>query len=363
MSAFFALITSAGGLALGGLAIGLAFGAVVYRTNFCVMGALSDVVNLGDRRRLGAWLLAAATAIFAVEALRLAGVVSIERSMYLAPRLNWLGHIVGGLIFGFGMVLSGGCPTRNVVRAGAGDLRSLVVLMVVGIAGFVTIGGVLAPLRDGLEQWTAVDLRRWGLGTQGLDTLMAQSGLLSRPAATTVMAAVLGGVASILALQDRRLRGSVLHISSGVAVGALVACGWVLTGLAYDEFAAMPTAPGSLTFIRPLGDTLDWVQRFTAVPMPGFGVASVIGTLLGAFGAATWMGRFRVMGFADVGDMKRNLAGGVLMGVGGAMALGCTIGQGVTGVSTLAVGSLLTTAALVVGGLRGLRYLEQIAAG
>lgn len=350
-----------GGLALGGLLIGLVFGAVVYRTNFCVMGALSDVVNLGDRRRLGAWLLAVATAIFAVEALRRAGVVPIERAMYLTPRLNWFGHIFGGLIFGFGMVLSGGCPTRNLVRVGAGDLRSLVVLMVIAIAGFATIGGILAPVRDALEQWTVLDLKRLGLETQGLGEVVARSGVMTGSAATTLAALVLGGLALVWALLDRGFRGSAVHIFSGLGVGVLVGCGWALTGFAYDEFAATPTVPVSLTFIRPLGDTLDWLQRFTAAPMPGFGIACVVGTLLGAFGAALWMGRFRVLGFADVGDLRRNLVGAALMGVGGAMALGCTIGQGVTGVSTLAVGSLLTTAALVVGGLRGLRYLERIA--
>ena len=110
----------------------------------------------------------------------------------------------------------------------------------------------------------------------------------------------------------------------------------------------------------PLGETLDWVQRFTAAPLPGFGIACVLGTLLGAHLAARWKGRVRLLGFVDVGDLKRNLAGATLMGIGGAMALGCTIGQGITGVSTLAIGSLLTTAAIVVGGLQGLKYLERI---
>ncbi len=350
-----------GGLALGGLLIGLVFGWVVYRTNFCVMGALSDVVNLGDRRRLGAWLLAIATAIFAVEFLRRTGIAPVEKAMYLTPRLNWFGHIAGGLIFGFGMVLSGGCPTRNLVRVGAGDLRALVVLLVIAVAGFVTMGGILAPLRDALEQWTALDLKRWGLATQGLGELVGRAGVMPSALAPTVLAMLLGGLALVWALLDRGFRSSPMHIISGLLIGALVACGWAWTGLAYDEFATAPSTPVSLTFIRPLGETLDWLQRFTAAPVPGFGIACVVGTLLGAFGASLWMGRFRVLGFADLGDLKRNLAGAALMGVGGAMALGCTIGQGITGVSTLAVGSLLTTAALVIGGLRGLLYLERIA--
>ncbi len=361
MTAFATLFSSPAGVSLGGFLIGCAFGALVYRTNFCIMGALSDIVNLGDRRRLSAWLLAIATAIVLVEMLRRAGVVPVERSMYLSPRLNWLGHILGGLIFGFGMVLSGGCPTRNLVRFGAGDLRALVVLIVIGIAGFVTIGGVIAPLRDGLEQWTLIDLKRWELQTQGLGEMLSRLANLPSATATTALALISGPAALVWALRDDGFRRSSSHILSGVGVGALVACGWALTGVAYDEFAATPLAPVSLTLIRPLGDTLDWLQRFTAAPLPGFGVASVLGTLAGATGMALRMGRFRVLGFADVGDLKRNLGGAALMGIGGAMALGCTIGQSVTGISTLAAGSVLTTAALVAGGLQGLKYMQRLA--
>jgi uncharacterized protein len=361
VTAIATLFLSPAGVALGGFLIGSAFGAIVYRTNFCIMGALSDIVNLGDRRRLSAWLLAIATAIVLVEILRRAGAVPVERSMYLTPRLNWLGHILGGLIFGFGMVLTGGCPTRNLVRFGAGDLRALVVLIVIGIAGFMTMGGLFAPLRDAIEQLTSVDLKRWGFQTQGLAELLARAISFPTTTATTVCALIVAVVAVLWAFLDDGFRRSSSHVLSGLTVGALVAFGWALTGFAYDEFAPTPQAPVSLTFIRPLGDTLDWLQRFTAAPLPGFGVASVLGTLVGATLAALAMGRFRVLGFADVGDLKRNLVGAVLMGIGGAMALGCTIGQGVTGISTLALGSLLTTAALVVGGFQGLKYLERLA--
>jgi uncharacterized protein len=147
-------------LAIGGLMIGLVFGWTVYKTNFCIMGSLSDIHNLQDWRRLRAWVLAAAVAMLAAQLLRSFGVVPLERSMYLAPSLNWFGHAFGGAIFGFGMVLCGGCPTRNLVRFGAGDLRAMVVLLVIAIAGFVTIGGLLGPVRDALEQLTAINLRR-----------------------------------------------------------------------------------------------------------------------------------------------------------------------------------------------------------
>jgi uncharacterized membrane protein YedE/YeeE len=346
-------------LALGGFLIGILFGWVVYRTNYCAMGSLSDIHNFGDWRRFRAWILAAATALVGATLLEAAGVVDLARSMYLAPTLNWLGHIAGGLLFGIGMVLAGGCPSRNLARAGGGDLRALMTLIVLGLVAFMTIAGVLAPARAALEGATSVAFAR--APTQGLGDLLSAYAGMERGWGKAVAAALAAAAALGYVLADAKFRNSPLHVLSGVAVGLTVVAGWALTGLAYDDMATRPTAPISLTYIRPLGDTLQWLALYTATPMPGFGVASVLGALLGAFGAALTMGRFRLATFADTGDTLRNLAGAALMGVGGVMALGCTVGQAVTGVSTLALGSFLTFAAMVAGGFLGLRLLERVA--
>ena len=344
-------------LALGGLLIGFAFGAVVYRTNYCAMGSLSDIHNFGDYRRFRAWLLAAATALVGATVLDAAGVVDLARSMYLAPSFNWVGHIVGGLIFGIGMVLAGGCPSRNLARAGGGDLRALMTLVVLGLVAFMTIAGVLAPARVVIERATSVALA--GAPTQSLGDLLSAHTGVARGWAKAVVAALIAAAALAYCFADAKFRASPLHILSGVAVGLTVVAGWSLTGLAYDEMAARPTPPISLTYIRPVGDTLQWLALYTATPMPGFGVASVLGALLGAFAAALAMGRFRLATFADTDDTLRNLLGAALMGVGGVMALGCTVGQSVTGVSTLALGSFVTFATIVAGGFIGLRLLER----
>ena len=346
-------------LAFGGLLIGLLFGWTVYRTNFCVMGALSDIHNLGDWRRLRAWVLAVAVAMVAAQALRAFGVVPLERAMYLTPTLNWLGHALGGAIFGFGMVLAGGCPTRNLVRFGSGDLRSMVVLLVVAIAGFATLGGIIAPVRDVMEQSTTLNLRRAGLSSQSLGSIVSLSGVSDAARLDLGLACAVGALALFYVFRDRGFAASRQHIISGIAVGLLVASAWALTGLTYDELATQPLPPVSLTFIRPLGDALEWLQRFTAIPWPTFGVASVAGVALGAWASALRRGRFRVLGFANTNDLKTNLSGAVLMGVGGALALGCTVGQGIAGLSTLALGAIITTAAIVWGGFQGLKYLER----
>ena len=151
-----------------------------------------------------------------------------------------------------------------------------------------------------------------------------------------------------------------VHVLSGLAVGLIVVAGWALTGLAFDEMATRPTPPISLTYVRPTGDALQWLTLYTAAPVPGFGTASVFGALIGACSASLSMGRFRVSTFSDTGDTLRNMLGAALMGIGGVMALGCTVGQSITGVSTLALGSFLTFASIVAGGLFGLRVLERV---
>jgi uncharacterized membrane protein YedE/YeeE len=343
-------------LAAGGLGIGFVFGAIVFKTNYCAMGSLSDIHNFADYRRFRAWLLAAATALLGAQLLGVAGIVALERSMYLAPTFNWLGHGLGGVLFGVGMVFAGGCPSRNLARAGGGDLRALTTLLVLGVAAYMTIGGLLGPVRALLERTTAVALP---LPDQSLGRLLAAATGWAPSAANLCAAAAVGGLGLVYCASDRRFRASWTHIWSGLAVGACVVAGWMLTGLAFDEFAARPIAPLSLTYVRPAGDSLDWLQRFTAAPVPSFGVSSVFGAILGAFAAAWRMGRFRLIGFSDTGDMLRNFAGAALMGIGGVLALGCTVGQAITGVSTLALGSILTFAAIVVGGFWGLRLMER----
>jgi uncharacterized protein len=344
-------------LALGGFLIGLALGAIVFASNFCAMGSISDMVSMGDYRRFRSWLLAGATAIIGTQWLAHAGVVDLGRSMYLAPSLNWLGNLTGGALFGFGMVLGGGCATRNLARVGGGDVRALITLIVLGIAAYVAMTGILGPLRVWLETATAVPLSS---PTQSLPDL---AGLLikGRPGAARLMltALVVGAIVAYC-FADVRFRVAYRHILSGVGVGLCIVAGWALTGLVFDELADKPVAPVSLTFVRPTGDTLEWLQRATALGLPGFGVASVFGTIGGAFLVALATGQFRVTTFADRGDTLRNLGGACLMGIGGIMALGCTIGQGITGLSTLSAGAFLTFAGLVGGGVAGIRALEAL---
>lgn len=344
---------------LGGLIIGFVFGFIVYRTNFCTMGSISDFMTFGDYRRFRSWILAGATAIVGTQLLVYYGVVPVSKSMYISASLGWLGHIIGGLLFGFGMVFAGGCASKNLVRVGGGDLRALVTLIIMGITAYMTIGGLFAPIRAEMVSATSIPMSSLG-ASQGLGDIAARATEMTSSTAGLIVGLVIAVLMGIYCFGDSSFRLSPVHIVAGVGIGLCVVAGWAVTGLAFDEFADVPIAPISLTYVRPSGDTLEWLQRYTALGLPGFGVASVFGALAGSFAAALSMGRFKVTTYSDANDTVRNMFGAILMGIGGVTALGCTIGQAITGISTLAIGSFITFAAIVAGGMLGMKAFERL---
>ncbi len=344
----------------GGLLIGIAFGFIVYRTNFCTMGSISDILSFGNYSRFRAWLLAAAVAILGVSGLQSLGIMNAADSMYLTPNFGWLANIVGGLMFGFGMVFSGGCISRNLVRAGAGDLRSVVVLLITGIFGYMTIGGLLGPLRVSLFGPGTADLTTLGLETQSAGEMLALLTGMGASGANTLVLTVIVAAILIYCFKDAQFRTSTPNLIAGVGIGLCVVAGWMLTGLAQDEFSEEVVLI-SLTYVRPVGDSMDYLMRFTALGAPGFGVVTTIGALLGGFVGALSMGRLHMTTFADSGDSVRNMFGAALMGIGGVLALGCTVGQALTGFSTLAMGSMITFIFIVLGGIVGMKAMERLA--
>ncbi len=343
-------------VALWAFAAGIAFGAIAQRTNFCTMGALSDILFLENYNRMRAWLLAMAVAIAGSQLLHAAGLVDLGKSIYLAPSLGWLGAVAGGLLFGFGMTIAGGCGSRTLVRLGAGNLKSLVVFLVLAIFAYMTLRGLTGALRVATIETAAIDLKRMGLATQGLPEIAAKSGL-PESTARAALAALAVACLGWFCFKDAGFRASRRDVAAGIGIGLLVVAGWAITGLIGDDDFD-PTPLASFTFVAPIGDTLIYAMTWTGTKI-GFGVAGVLGVVCGAFGAAKASGEFRVESFTDKGDLLRHLSGAALMGAGGVTALGCTIGQGITGVSTLAAGSVIAVLAILAGGVLGLRYLEE----
>jgi len=337
---------------LAGLLLGAAFGAAVQRSNFCTMGAISDMVLMGDTNRLRSWVLAIAVAMLGSQLLQLAGLIDLKAAIYTTPSLGWLGSAIGGLLFGFGMVQAGGCGSRTLVRFGAGNLKSLLVILMIGIAGYATLRGIVGPARLWLESWSVIDLKSRGFASQALPDLLGGGIAIRWTLALALPAMLLAWV-----FRDARFRRQPLLIMAGLVIGLVIVGGWAVTGiLGADEFEPTPLA--SMTFVAPIGYALQYLMTFTGASLD-FGVSTVAGVILGAFVMARADRSFRVESFANAQDVVAHIVGGILMGIGGVAALGCTVGQGLTGVSTLALGSFVALAGIVIGGILGVRYLEE----
>ncbi len=337
-------------------AVGAVFGWAARTSEFCTMGALSDMVFMGDRRRMRAWVLAMAVALLGSQALQAAGLVDLRKSIYLGGTIPWAGAVLGGLMFGYGMTLAGGCGSKTLVRLGGGNLKSLVVMLVVGLFATMTLKGLLAMERIAIEQATGLSPARLGAADQSLPALLAGMGLpaaVSRPLTVAVLAAG----ALVWCLRDAGFRAARGTVAGGLTIGLTIPAGWAITGiLGADDFDPAPLA--SFSFIAPMGDGLIYLMTYTGSTIT-FGIAAVGGVIAGSFLAARLSGSFAVEGFTDTADMLRHLGGGALMGTGGILAMGCTIGQGLTGLSTLSLTSLLALGAIIAGGLWGLRSMEE----
>jgi len=339
-----------------GFGLGIVFGATAQRTNFCTMGAISDIVIMGKFNRFRAWMLATAVAIVGSQALHLTETVDLTRSIYLSANLGWFGAILGGLIFGFGMTLTGGCGNKTLIRLGAGSLKSLVVALVLGIFAYMTLRGLIGLARVEIEGLTNIDLKEMGLAYQGIPDLLALAGLAPATARFVATAVAVGGLIWFC-FKSTEFRASRTDLIGGLIVGLLIPAAWYVTGvIGYDEFEPAPVA--AFTFVNPVGESLQYLMTFTGSNI-SFGIAAVGGVIVGSFVSAKAAGEFRFESFSDVGDMLRHITGAALMGTGGIMALGCTIGQGVTGMSTLAVGSLIALFSIIFGGIIGIKYLEE----
>jgi hypothetical protein len=274
-------------------------------------------------------------------------VVDLGKSIYLQPTFSAPLMFVGGILFGYGMVLSNGCGSRALVLLGRGNLRSLVVVIVLGIAAGVTLKGLIAPGRIALLQWTQITA-----GATSMPALIAKLGV-SETSARSLAAPIISAALIIFAFSHAPFQRAWGQIAAGLIVGLLVAAGWYATGyLGADEFNPAPVT--SLAFIAPIADTLQYLMLSTGLTL-NFGIVTVAGVFAGSLVTALATQRFHWEGYSSPQHMLRSVAGAVLMGVGGAAALGCSVGQGLTGLSTLALASFVAVAGIFLGAAIGLR--------
>jgi uncharacterized membrane protein YedE/YeeE len=340
----------------GGLALGFLFGAVGNKTNFCTMGAVSDAVNMGDWNRMRMWLLAIAVATAGASALQLAGLVDLSKTIYTSPRFTWLSYILGGLLFGIGMTLGSGCGSKTLIRIGTGNLKSLVVAIVLAITAYMTLKGILGAFRVAVLDPVGATFP----GGQDLPSLIAPALGFDRKGVLGALGFALAGGLLAFVFKAREFR-TFDNVLGGVVVGLVVVGGWYLSGhvghLAEDpatlEEKFLATNSGrleSLSFVAPQAYFLELLMLWSDKSrVATFGIASVAGVLAGSLAWSLATRTFRLESFRDAGDLVNHLVGGALMGFGGVLALGCTIGQGLSGLSTLALGSFLAFCAIVAG--------------
>jgi uncharacterized protein len=346
-------------------ALAFVFGAVANRVSFCTMGSIVDIVNFGDWSRMRMWLLAMAVAILGTMALQVTGMIDIAKTYYVNPQVPWVSHVVGGLCFGFGMTLGSGCGSKTLIRAGAGNVKSMVVMVFLGIAAYMTLKGLFAPFRVNALDPVRLDLTAFG-PTSDLPTLFANAGF---GAAARVAIPLLAAAALLIfAFVNREFRTTPSLIFGGIVVGLVIVGGWYVSGhighvledpqtLEERFYATNSGRMESFSFVAPVAYLLEllllWTDQSRVVT---FGIAGVLGMIVGSGAMALATRTFRWEGFASVEDIANHIVGGILMGFGGVTALGCTIGQGLTGISTLAVGSILTFLSIVLGCVVAVRY-------
>ena len=359
--------------------IALVMGAVVNKTNFCTMGAISDWVNMGDTGRMRAWLLAIAVALTGVVVLEFYGLVKADFAFppYRLNQLVWAENLLGGLMFGVGMTLGSGCGNKSLIRIGGGNIKSIMVFAIIGVIAYFMVnpfpGSDKTLFTVLFYDWIrplAVNLpTKQDLGSVIMGTEKAVSARL-------VIGGVLVAILLIFIFKSADFRKGFDNILGGLVVGLAVVAAWYVTSnvmvnadgqaFALQNFASeqwdlyaqpsdvkpadtRPLSPQSFTFINPMGQAVGYAASGFNKTFLTFGVMSVAGVVLGSLLWSLISRRFRVEWFASSKDFISHFIGATLMGLGGVLAMGCTIGQAVTGVSTLAIGSFIAFVAIVIG--------------
>ncbi len=358
--------------------ISVILGVVVNKTNFCTMGAVSDMVNMSDYSRFRAWLLAIAVALIGVSVFEYMGTVNVTDSFppYRSSQLIWIENILGGFMFGIGMTFASGCGNKTLIRIGGGNIKSILVFIIIAIIAYY----MTTPFPNSDKTLYSVLFYDWVNPLAiSLDSNQDIGALLGGTDNTKIMRLVAGLVVAAGMLfyifKAADFRSSKDNVLAGVVIGLIILTAWYTSSniainaddsnyslseyysewdmLADDDEGKPATGRAlnsqSFTFINPIGQTYGYIKDGLNSALLTFGLISVLGVILGSLLWSLISRSFRIEWFVDTRDFINHSIGGILMGFGGVLALGCTVGQGITGMSTLALGSIFTFISIIFG--------------
>jgi len=361
---------------LWGFCLAVIFGIVANKTNFCTMGAVSDWINIGDKNRLRAWVLAMAIAVLGVGFLEYLGMVDMSLTIsnetsnppYRTTTLVWLRNLTGGILFGIGMTLASGCGNKTLIRLGEGNMKSVIVLSVMALAASL----MLFTNFDYLVflQWMmplSIDFTNYGVSGQDIGSVIVGfAGLDARPVYWLLPALAVGLVMLIWVMKSADFRANPELLSAGLIIGLLVVIAWYITAGStgqtlleeLDFLDERPYAAGaqSFNFIAPSAHIAQYVYQGFSPTYLTLGVVVVLGVITGSFLYTLIFRKLRIEWFASWGDFVKHIIGAVLMGIGGILGMGCTIGQGITGIAVLGLGSFITAIAIIAGSAGTMKY-------
>lgn len=339
-------------LAIAGFAGGIVLGLAARIGRFCTLAAFENVFYGSDYRRMRAWALAVAVAIALVQTMSSAGMIDLNESIYRAAEFTWLSAILGGILFGVGMALNGTCGFGTLARIGGGDLRAVVTFMLLGISAYMMMSGITGVVRAAMIDPVSIDVSALGY----LD-LAAMMDIILGTSAGALWGYLIAAALAIWALRDAEFRRQWRLVFAGLAVGLVIAWGWFATAMfGGDLFDPQPLE--SYTFVRPLGETIMYAMTFSGATID-FGVGAVLGVVAGAFMGALFRREFRWEACDDVRELRRHLSGAFLMGTGGVLSFGCTVGQGMTAASTLSISAPVVLLSIALGARLGLGWLME----
>ena len=351
---------------------------IVNKTNFCTMGAVSDLVNIGDTGRMRAWMFAMAVAIIGVIILESSGISSVDASRppYRNSNFAWLEYILGGVMFGVGMTLGSGCGNKTLIRIGGGNIKSIIVFIIISVCAYFMLnpfpGTDKTLYSEIFYSWTNPTTVTM-LGQQDIGSVVARMTEADPVMIRLVAGGLLASFLLFFTLKSVDFRKNFDHVLAGTVVGICVIAAWFVTASmtsidideevnSWTEYASddvwsmmeegerpRDVGPQSYTFINPIGQVTRYAANDFDATYLTFGVVAVFGVIFGSFIWALISRGFRFEWFASGRDFFNHFIGGILMGVGGILALGCTIGQAITGVSTLALGSFIAFVSIVFG--------------